>query len=355
MTQWTQSAFWAEFKNLHGWKNCFVQENETKYSILIRQINLKLKKLSIAYVPMAPECTFDCSQDKLAENLCKISALIKPTLPKNTFCIRFDPALDFDEISKRNKYVKNFRQINDSFLVKKALTNVQPPDTTVLSLINKTNKRSDEELLSAMKSKWRYNIKLSAKKGVLIEKYDFNTEGYEKAFEEFYKLFEQTSLRDGVQFHKKSYYKSLLELSAKSRNATEEKIKVTLYLAKHDNDYLAGIITLFSPKEAVYLYGASGNIKRNFMPAYLLQWTAIKDAREYNCETYDFYGMPPTDDENHPMHGLYLFKTGFGGKIIHRPGSFDVILKKGDYTLYAVAEKLREFYFKVIVKKLKRR
>ena len=88
------------------------------------------------------------------------------------------------------------------------------------------------------------------------------------------------------------------------------------------------------------------------MPAYLLQWTAIQDAKEYGCLTYDFYGMPPTDDENHPMHGLYLFKTGFGGKNTHRPGSFDAILNKNDYRLYAAVENLRAFYYKVIVKKL---
>ncbi|MBQ2429941.1 MAG: peptidoglycan bridge formation glycyltransferase FemA/FemB family protein, partial [Alistipes sp.] len=39
------------------------------------------------------------------------------------------------------------------------------------------------------------------------------------------------------------------------------------------------------------------NIKRNLMPAYLLQWNAIKDAKNFGSQIYDFYGMPPTDDE----------------------------------------------------------
>ena len=355
MKRFTQSCFWAEFKSHHGWKNCPVTVDGTKYSVLIRQLNLKFKKISIAYIPMAPECNSDSTPEELAEKLGTLAAAMKAELPSNTFCIRFDPAMDFEETSNRNEYVQNFRRTNDSFSVKKALTDVQPPDTTVLSLTDGTNKRSDEELLGDMKSKWRYNIKLASKKGVTVEKYNFTSAGFTKTFEEFYTLFQQTSQRDGVQFHNKYYYQDLFELASKSQYAKDEKVTITLYLAKHEDDYLAGIITLFCPGEAVYLYGASGNIKRNLMPAYLLQWTAIQDAREYGCPAYDFYGMPPTDDENHPMHGLYLFKTGFGGKIIHRPGSFDAVIKKGDYTLYAVAEKLRAFYYKVIVKKLHRR
>lgn len=356
MKRFTQSAFWAEFKSHHGWESCPVSADGVTYSVLVRQLNLKFKKISIAYVPMAPEVAMDCPEVQLADKLSLIAEQIKKQLPGNTFCIRFDPAMDFEEVTERDNYVHNFIHTAGNFIIKKASANVQPPDTTILLLkTDQTNERSEEEILAAMKSKWRYNIKLAAKKGVTIEKYDYNSAGFNNAFEQFYKLFQQTSDRDGVQFHNKGYYRSLFELAATSDSAKEENIKITLYLAKHQDDYLAGIITLFCPAEAVYLYGASGNIKRNLMPAYLLQWTAIKDAKNYGCPYYDFYGMPPTEDPKHPMHGLYLFKTGFGGKIIHRPGSFDAVIKKGDYKLYAAAEKLRAFYYKVIVKKLKHR
>lgn len=357
MKRFTQSSFWAEFKSHHGWKSCPVLIDGIAYSVLIRQLNLKFKKISIAYVPMAPEFGSDCTTCELSEKLEKLSQTIKEKLPANTFCIRFDPAMDFNETSKRDEYVENFILTNVNCNVRKSRTNVQPPDTTILPLISDVdgiaNKRSDEEILSSMKSKWRYNIKLSAKKGVAVEKYEFFTDGFKGAFEKFYALFQQTSQRDGVQFHSKSYYSDLLELAVKSQKAKDENIKITLYLAKHEDDYIAGIITLFyGNSEAVYLYGASGNLKRNLMPAYLLQWTAIQDAKDFGCTCYDFYGMPPTDDENHPMHGLYLFKTGFGGKNTHRPGSFDVILRKNDYRIYSIAEYMRAFFYKVVMKKL---
>jgi lipid II:glycine glycyltransferase (peptidoglycan interpeptide bridge formation enzyme) len=42
------------------------------------------------------------------------------------------------------------------------------------------------------------------------------------------------------------------------------------------------------------------------------------------------------------MAGLYRFKTGFGGRIIHRPGSWDYPYKALGYRLFAAAEGLRK-------------
>ena len=206
--------------------------------------------------------------------------------------------------------------------------------------------KSEDELLANMKSKWRYNIRLAEKKGVEIVK------GTSKDIDVFYDLYLETSKRDGIAIHSKKYYQDLLELS-ESRNSKGNPL-VTLYIAKHENDNLAAIITLFTPYQATYVYGASSNLKRNLMPAYLLQWNAIKDAKKFGSKSYDFYGMPPTDDENHPMHGLYRFKTGFSGQNKHRLGSIDVAISPL-YSAYKMAEKLRSFWFKKIKKALKGR
>jgi lipid II:glycine glycyltransferase (peptidoglycan interpeptide bridge formation enzyme) len=223
--------------------------------------------------------------------------------------------------------------------LKKSPTDVQPPDTVLLPL-----DKTEEELLSAMKPKWRYNIRLAEKKGVTVR-----AAGAE-SIESFYKVFMETAARDRIAVHGKDYYKSLLELSADGSH-----VKTTLYIAEHEGETLAGIITLFTDTEAVYLYGASSDNKRNLMPAYLLQWTAIQDAKKFGSKVYDFYGIPPTDDEHHPMHGLYRFKTGFGGTVVHRAGSLDMPVKPLFYTFYILLEKLRAFYFKKVRKLLKHR
>ena len=305
---------------------------------------------------MAPEFTGDITnqddKDKYTLLLNKIALQLKEFIPSNTICVRFDPPVDFTNLQQRDDFASSFNQ-NAKKLncnIKKSPTAVQPPDTTILDLT-----KSEDELMTGMKNKWRYNVRLAAKKGVEVKCFTQNQEGFSEAFEEFFKLFEITSKRDGVNFHGKDYYIDLLTKSAEYQKTDKNSPLVKLYIAKHENDYLAGIITLFCEREAVYLYGASGNVKRNLMAAYLLQWTAIQDAKKYGCPCYDFYGMPPTNDENHPMHGLYLFKTGFGGAIIHRPGSYDAILNNHNYNLYIKAEKLRAFWFRKVVKKLKGR
>lgn len=359
-----QTEFWTGFKSQHEWnvkyfnidnslnlsevspedyKNKAYSDADSYFAVLTRSFSVKIKKFTIAYVPMAFE--YDGNQKAYFEKLQAISEKIRTFIPANTICVRFDPPIDFLTLEERDAFLDAFKALSKdkSFLSRKSMVAVQPPDTTILNL-----EQSEDEILEKMKSKWRYNIRLAAKKGVTVEKYDSSSENLEAAFEKFYELFEQTSKRDGVSFHSKKYYLDLLKKN-------DENIKITLYLAKHEENYLAGIITLFCKREAVYLYGASGNLKRNLMPAYLLQWTAIQDAKNFGSPCYDFYGMPPTDDENHPMHGLYLFKTGFGGAIIHRPGSFDIPLNKRNYSFYIKAEKLRAWYHKKFLKKIKGR
>ena len=154
----------------------------------------------------------------------------------------------------------------------------------------------------------------------------------------FYELLKETAARDGISIHNFNYYASLFE----SGWYSGEKPNIRLYLAEHDGDLLAGIITLFRGREAVYLYGASSDKKRNLMSTYALQLNAMEDAKANGCLEYDLFGIPPSEDPSHPMAGLYRFKTGFGGKIIHRPGSWDYPSRPILYRLFRAAEALRQ-------------
>jgi lipid II:glycine glycyltransferase (peptidoglycan interpeptide bridge formation enzyme) len=413
-----QTPFWADFKSHHGWKELFFNaeadmtessvgtkagstttsgsassENallsENKYvhtsffvSILVRSFGKGPVRFSLAYIPMqltvpgirnaVPsskaesgndegknniETNFACIQNNtLFDKIDVFTALhtefasaIKQYLPVNTLCVRYDPPYDFSECEDRDFFVNSVKSY--VFAERKNLAktdvDIQPPDTVLLDIT-----KSEEDMLAAMRNKWRYNVHYAEKHGVTVKAYHAGDDGFDKALDTFYALDEATSRRDGNAIHAKSYYKDLIELSAKEK-VTDAPL-VTLYMASNEGDDIAAIITLFSKREAVYLFGASGNVKRNLMPAYLLQWTAIRDAKAYGSPVYDFYGMPPTADEHHPMYGLYLFKTGFGGQIVHRAGSFDVPVS-GMYKLYTKAEKIRAFYHKKIVKKLRGR
>ena len=326
--------------------------------MLLRTFRIGPLQASLAYVPMAPFYESKPHTPSAARELAYIKQLsdftksLSAQLPKHTLCVRFDLPLDFSEVKGRDDYIAlcaDNALLSNVPLVK-ADVDVQPPDTVVLTL-----DKSEDELLSCMKSKWRYNIRYAAKHGVTVRAVHYGESDFDAALDSFYALYQTTASRDGIGLHPKNYYRDLLERGSAENAATDaDKTLITLYIASHEGEDLAAIITLFNMQEAVYLYGCSGNTKRNLMPAYLVQWTAIREAKCYGCKTYDFYGIPPTGDEAHPMHGLYLFKTGFGGCEIHRPGCFDLPLS-ALYTPYVFAERLRAFWHKKVLKKLRGR
>lgn len=379
-----QSVFWSQFKSVNGWNPKYfsvratrnkvsitAKDNEAftfKCTVLVRRFS---KFVSIAYIPMGLDI-FPSVDDKgntvfpiISDQeylllLSETASELKKSLPKDILCVRYDTPDEFSECDERDEYINKIvkgANAKREGLVKSPV-DIQPPDTTVLDLT-----LSEDEILKNMKSKCRYNIKVAQKNNVTIRI------GSVDDVPIFFNLYEETSKRDGIAIHAKEYFTKLLTLSNDVNNssnktsvwsesselsASENKNRcmtpvVRLYIAEHEGEPLAAIIVLFTPFEAVYLFGASSNNKRNFMPAYLLQWTAIQDAKKYGSTHYDFYGMPPTDDEHHPMHGLYRFKTGFGGAIVHRAGSIDVpcsIL----YMLYIAAEKMRAFAYKRLKK-----
>jgi len=398
-----QTPFWCQFKSNHGWnyqrfeivvnlpdlnseRECDdnhqkpVDSNTEKTmecSVLVR--NFAHGLFSMAYIPLYPELLYKCTPEEVINNaldsddavsvisetvitpetqaieyanfLADLSKALKTYLPKNCICIRFDPAVEFSDPDLRDDFNYGIKIISfaDRLKLKKNKVDIQPPDSTQISLIE-----TEDEILNRMKSKWRYNIRLAEKKDVQIEKISGNSEDLSSKLDIFYSLYKTTSERDGIAIHPKSYYEDLLKLSSQKLAAGEDVPQINMYLAKHEDDYLGSIITLFSKTESIYLYGCSSNEKRNLMPNFLLQWTAMKDAKAYGSLYYDMYGMPPTDDENHPMHGLYLFKTGFGGKNIHRTGTWDIQLKQV-YKLCTLAESARAFWHKVILKKIRGR
>lgn len=365
-----QTPFWAEFKAAHGWKNSRYElklspetklkhelsEKKLEVSVLTREFGKGFLHFTIAYIPLFPSLPFygvpaGEQTIEFCALLSDIAGALKKVLPKNTLCIRFDPAIEFSSPEERDEFNVGVRVVSfaDRLKIRKNKVDIQPPDSTQINLL-----RPEEDILSSMKAKWRYNINLSARKGVEILCITGECQEFSHYLDIFYDLYKITAERDGIAIHSKKYYEDLLKKSSDEINAGKNVPKISLYIAKHEKDFLGAIITLFSKTESVYLYGCSSNKKRNLMPNFLLQWSAMKDAKAYGSGYYDMYGMPPTDDPNHPMHGLYLFKTGFGGKNIHRPGTFDIPTGIF-YKAYSAAENLRSFWHKKILKKIRGR
>jgi len=324
-----QSAMWGEFKSRFGWTaNGFLIEwtqNSEKTPLLALSRRLA-PGFSFTYIPWGPQLPLNFPEDGRAEALAQLTAKLKPFLARNTVFIRFDPPWFFAEGGSDVSPNETSSLISAGF--KRAAADIQPPDTVLINL-----NQPCEQILASMKPKWRYNISLAEKKGVQVS-------GGEGELDKFYNLLKETAERDGIAVHSFDYYKTLFDVAGQEKNG--EKSTLRLYTAVHEGDTLSAIVVLFRGKTATYLYGASSNIKRNLMSPYALQWKAMQDAKEAGCQVYDLFGIPPNDDPNHPMAGLYRFKTGFGGQIIHRPGSWDYAYKKAVYSLFNIAEAFRK-------------
>lgn len=203
-------------------------------------------------------------------------------------------------------------------------------------------RQGEEAVLAGMKSKTRYNVRLSLRRGVTVE------EGGAEKLGLWYGLHEETAARDRIAIHSLRYFQDLFDAAVRYPGRSPE---YRVLLARAEDELLGGIIVGFWGKHAWYPYGASSRRQRNLMPNHALQWRGIGMALERGCEDYDLFGIPPSVDPGHPMAGLFQFKTGFGGRILNRMGSWDVVLRPAVYRGYAVAEGLRSFYYKSFKKR----
>lgn len=327
-----QSGFWGAFKSEFGWRPLHFLTGQPGASLLVLERSL-IRGFSFAYIPRGPGSVSACAADP--GRLADIAEALRSRLSGECVFLRVDPPW-FAEDGGGTEAAP----VSPAFPFRKAGSDVQPPDTTVLDLRG----AADEYLLSRMKPKWRYNIKYAEKKGVAV-----SPETGPEAVRTFYALYRATSRRDRIALHPERYYERLVSLAGEYG---PEAPDIRVWIARYRGEALAAIITSFFRDEAVYLYGASGDDHRNLMPAYALQWSAIRAARDAGCGWYDFFGIPPSDDPGHPMAGLYRFKTGFGGITRRYPGSWDYPLKKPPYVAYRTAESLRGFWHKTLRKRL---
>ena len=183
---------------------------------------------------------------------------------------------------------------------------------------------SEEELLAAMKPKWRYNVRLATRRGVTVRS------GTSTDLATFYALYQETSRRDGFLIRPYPYYRTIWERFLAARQGH-------LLLAEVEGTPVAGVFLLRFGPTAWYFHGASASRHRNLMPNHLLQWEAIRWARAQGCTTYDLWGAPDALDERDPMWGVYRFKAGFGGRFTRWIGAWDRPLSRAGYPLYTIA------------------
>lgn len=331
-----QTEYWAKVKNCLGWKpyafNIGRDFARDDMLILVKSIG---GNVSAAYVPQGPE--FEPDIEHHGRYLEALSESIADQLDSKVAFIRYDLpwrspyADDILEHPHREVPDDRVRELRMNFGTRRWNLKKAPVDMTFADTYRIGIGCAEEEILARMKSKTRYNISLARRKGVRVRAVSADQ------LPVFYDMYLETARRNGIFISDYRYFSTLFSARVHHGDSPE----IVLLMATHDNDILAcGIITI-TAQDAFFLHGASSNAKRNLMGSHALHWEAIRYAKSRGCRTYDMGAVSPGRIPDHSFFGLYRFKTGFGGRIVHRTGSWDYPIKESAYTAFRNWEKLR--------------
>ena len=181
--------------------------------------------------------------------------------------------------------------------------NVQPRRSLVIDLSG-----SEAEILGRMKQKTRYNVRLGPKKGLSMRI------GEESDWPLLYKMYAETSIRDGFVIRDQAYYEHVWRTFAPRSAAL---------IAEFEGQPVAAVYLFHFAGRAYYLYGMSREAQRDKMPNYMLQFEAMRWARQQGCTVYDLWGAPEDFIESDPLWGVFRFKEGLGGQVVRTLGAWD--------------------------------
>ncbi len=360
-----QTYEWGQVKAKYGWSPLYAVWTESQFSvysdqspatanwlpntdhcaaaalILKRQILRSgfAARLSILYSPKGP--LLDWSNEPLRSRV--LNDLQSFAKKQGAIFLKMDPdvVLGTGIPSGKEDSIDHRGQAVMSMLKRKgweySSDQIQFRNTVLIDLTP-----SEEEMLRLMKQKTRYNVRLAEKKGVTLHV------GRQEDLPMLYKMYAETSVRDGFVIRDEEYYKTVWYTFMANRQSPVSNLQssnspLTTYqlpfaeplIAEVNNEPVAAIFVFYFAGRAYYVYGMSQDKHREKMPTYLLQWEAMKRAKAKGCTVYDLWGAPEIFDESDSMWGVYRFKEGLGGKVIRTLGAWDFAPSPLWYKMYS--------------------
>ncbi len=195
--------------------------------------------------------------------------------------------------------------------------------------------KSEEDLLSAMHHKTRYNIRVAQRKGVEVAE-----ESTDEAFKTYLSLTDETTNRQKFYAHTHRYHN--LQWETLPHKVSTDTLSSHLLTAKYNKETLAAWI-LFAFKDTLYYpYGASSSTHRDKMASNLIMWEAIRFGKKYGFAKFDMWGaLGPDPNPSDPWYGFHRFKHNYGAKLTEYVGSYDFVLNPALYKIYQGADVVR--------------
>ncbi len=328
-----QTSGWGRLKSHFNWTAYHVVCPDASGHIMAgaQLLHTRRRGVSMGYVPRGPLLNWD-DRDQAVEMRDRMIALARA---RGMHFIKIEPELE--DLPAQRLVLRELG-------FQPSTRTIQPRSTIRVDL-----QGSEQDLLSRMKSKWRYNIRKSMRSSTCIRPGtvdDLNT---------FLALLDETSARHNFPHHSLSYYRQALEALPDT---------LCLLLAEVQGEAVAAVVVAAVGSGAWYPWGASSARQRQAMPNYGLHYAAMQWARERQATYYDLWGIPsvlgelarsirlgdarqawphtlPVDLQKLPKRDLwsvYRMKQGFGGRIVHLVGAWDLPIQPAAYRLYLMGD-----------------
>ena len=373
-----QLTKWAETKRLTGWYSKRVAVGEDGEIKGVGQLLFKkIPKLPFTLCYVSRGFVTDYSDKAALEQL--LEETKKVAKAEKAYAIKIDPDVEVDKGIDALKNLNALGFKHKGFKEGLSKDYIQPRMTMITPI-----DKSDEEIFQSFERRNRSKVRLSLKRGTKVER--SNREGL-KNFAELMKI---TGERDGFLTRDLSYFQNIYDslhedsnaelylvklepkpilndidnelkkkkkkktqlqnkyerkqvkktknklndVEAKIQKSIERKDDMTDLLAKHPNGiYLSGALLMFAGSKSYYLYGASSNDYRDFLPNHHMQYEMMKFAREHGAKTYDFGGTDNNPYKDSEHYGLWAFKRVWGTYLSEKIGEFDYVLNQPLYQL----------------------
>ena len=184
---------------------------------------------------------------------------------------------------------------------------------------------SEEEILAQMKPKGRYNIRVAQRHGVSVIE-----DNSERGIADFLRLYADMAERQEINPKPADYFEALIPILTSVGHGS-------IFFAEYGGQRLAAALVVFFGQTATYFYGASLDEHRNVMAPYLLHFEIMRKARARGHRWYDFWGIGPENEPDHPWANFSTFKRKFGGQQFNIVPTLDYIYDSAAYDQYSAA------------------
>jgi lipid II:glycine glycyltransferase (peptidoglycan interpeptide bridge formation enzyme) len=305
-----QTRAWGEFKRKHRWAPRYLL-SDTEPSVAVLMLAHTVPGLgTLGYVPKGPGVSDVAQLPPLLDGLRATAG--------SAFAIKLEPEIEESAEATAALHAMGLEKSRHDVQISRA--------TIIVDLRPEAG-----PLLASFKPKCRYNIRLAERRGVTVSPVPLDDE----SIDTMYSLMASTRDRAGFTLRSKQYFSQYWRLHAAAGQGQ-------LFFASLDGQVLAGVFATYLGRKGWYKDGGSTKEHAAVMAPHLLQWEVMRWLMARGVEAYDLVAVPPASElnPNHPLFGLYRFKSGFSEHITEYVGTWDLPIQRRRFTAWnAVAER----------------